>query len=292
MAYADGAVQGAVAGRYWRAGMQADRSYVGITVAVLTFLAILGATTRLTYLQSESAPGVKSADPSGEDLSPARETGSGRTSILSVMNLTRTPAQTQVALAFLLLVPVGLLITALARSLLGIQTIGTFSPTLLALSQARSDWRIGALIFAVTFGLGSLCRLMLARFKLSVVPRRGVIGTFVVLALTVAISLSHSYGLAPTARHVLLPIAVMTVMIERFFAIMEKNGNRRALIVLANSIAVAVCCFMIFVYTQTGHILLRFPELELLIMAALILVGRYSGRSVLAALGAQDNGDA
>ncbi|KPK44942.1 MAG: hypothetical protein AMJ65_01595 [Phycisphaerae bacterium SG8_4] len=267
--------------------MQADRSYIGTTVAVLTLLAILGVTMRRLYFENGSPP---QADSSSGDLGPAGQAGSHPRPILSVMDLTRTPAQTQVVLAFLLLVPVGLLVTALARSVVGIHTIGTFSPTLLALSQARSDWRIGAVIFAVTFGLGSLCRMMLARFRLSTVPRRGVIGTFVVIALTVAISLSHSYGLATTARHILLPIAVMTIMIERFFSIMEKEGNRRALTVLANSIAVAICCFMIFAYTQTGQILVRFPELELLIMAVLILLGRYSGRSLLNAIGLLESG--
>ena len=271
--------------------MQVDRKSVAITVVILVLLAVLGATMRLLYLESDCPTQLESTALSEEDLGDAENAESAHPAVLSVMDLTRTPAQTQTALGFLLLVPVGLLITALARSLLGIHTIGTFSPTLLALSQARSDWRIGIVIFAVTFGLGSLCRMILARFRLSTVPRRAVIGTFVVLALTVAISLSHSYGLAPTARHVLLPIAVMTIMIERFFTIMEKDGNRRALTVLANSIAVAVSCFLIFAYTQTGRIILRFPELLLLIVAVLILVGRYSGRSVLVALGLQDKED-
>ena len=171
--------------------------------------------------------------------------------------------------------------------MVGIRPFGTFSPTLLALSQARSDWRIGIVIFIVTFGLGSLCRMLVMKFRLSTVPRRSVIGTFVVLALVVAISFSHRYGLAPTARHVLLPVAVMTLMIDRFFTIIGKEGNIKALTVLANSIAIAVCCFGIFAYTQTGQILLRFPEFELLIIAILILVGRYSGRSLLEALGFQ-----
>lgn len=267
--------------------MQIDRNCPAVTVVVLLLLAAVGITVRILYF--ENAP--SKTDSSGENLRSSEDSGSSWTSLLSVMDLKRTPAQTQAALAYLLLVPVGLLITGLARSLLGIRTVGTFSPTLLALSQARSDWRIGAVIFAVTFGLGSLCRMILARFKLSTVPRRGVIGTFVVLALTVAISLSHSYGLAPTAKHVLLPIAVMTIMIERFFTITEKEGSRRALAVLGNSIAVAVCCFLIFAYTRVGHSLLRFPELLLVIMAALILVGRYPGRSLLAVLGMQDKED-
>lgn len=120
--------------------MQINRDCVAIAVAMLAFLAVFAVTMRLLYLESEPSPQVESTAVSEEDLGPVKNTESGRARMLSVLDLTRTPAQTQVALSLLLLVPVGLLITALA-SAVGIHTIGTFSPTLLALSQARSDWR-------------------------------------------------------------------------------------------------------------------------------------------------------
>ncbi|MGD8499938.1 MAG: 7TM domain-containing protein [Phycisphaerales bacterium] len=270
--------------------MQVDQRFVIITILILVLLSILGLTMRALYLESPSSGSIESEALSEEDNGVTENIESDPCPIFLVLDLTRIPTQTQTTLSFLLLVPVGLLITALGRGVVGIRTIGTFSPTLLALSQARSDWRIGVVIFIVTFGLGSLCRILLMRFRLSTVPRRGVIGTFVVSALVAAISVSHSYGLAPTARHILLPVAVMTVMIDRFFTVMETEGNRTALTILANSIAIAVCCFAVFAYTRMGQLLLRFPELELLIMAILIVVGRYSGRSLLDALGFQGNG--
>jgi hypothetical protein len=79
-------------------------------------------------------------------------------------------------------------------------------------------------------------------------------------------------------------------MIDRFFTIIQTEGNKTALKVLANSIVIVVCCFIVFAYTPTGEIMLNFPELELLIMALLILVGRYSGRTLSDELGFQDNG--
>jgi hypothetical protein len=153
--------------------MQVHRYSVSITVLILIILAIFGVSMRLLYYENEHPLQMESRVLPEEDLRPAENTGSGHTRILSALDLTRTPAQTQSALSFLLLMPVGLLITALARSLIGMRTIGTFTPTLLALSQARSDWRIGVVIFAVTFGLGSLCRMVLAKLRLSTVPRRG-----------------------------------------------------------------------------------------------------------------------
>ena len=269
--------------------MQIDQKIAITMILFLVLLSMLGLSTRLLSPKGLSSEPVESMASLEEDRGVIENIESDRCPILSVLDLTRTPAQTQKILFFLLLVPVGLLITALAVSVLGIRTIGTFSPTLLALSQARSDWRIGTVIFIITFGLGSLCRMLLMRFKLSTVSRRGVIGTLVVSSLVIIISISHGYGLAPTARHVLLPVAVMTVMIDRFFTIIQTEGNRKALTVLANSVAIAIFCFVVFAYTLTGEILLNFPELELLIMALLILVGRYSGRTLLDAICFQNN---
>ena len=265
--------------------MQVNNRAIIAILFILVVISILALAMKAIYNDSEfSKPGESHALPE-QSNDVTYNMDSDNFSILYVFDFTHTPAQTQTALAFLLLIPVGLLITAMARSLIGLRTIGTFSPTLLALSQARSNWKIGILIFVITFGLGTLCRMLLVRFKLSTIPRRGVIGTFVVLLLAVAISFFHSYGLAPTARNVLLPVAVMTMMIESFFKIMEKEGNRTALRILANSIAIAVCCFVIFAYTGAGKILLRYPELELLIIVILLFVGRYSGKSLFEALG-------
>jgi hypothetical protein len=123
--------------------MQVDRSSVSITVSILVILALIGTAMRLQHSRSDRLLQTESVLMTEEDHLAAEHTDSGHTRLLSVLDLTRTPAQTQSALSFLLLMPVGLLITALARSLIGMRTIGTFSPTLLALSQARSDWRIG-----------------------------------------------------------------------------------------------------------------------------------------------------
>jgi hypothetical protein len=269
--------------------MEDGRSFIIITILILVLVSILGLTMKALYLESRASVSVEAGVLSKEDNLMTDDIESDLSPILLVLDLTRNPPQTQITLSFLLLIPVGLLITALAKSMVGIRIIGTFSPTLLALSQARSDWRIGIVIFIVIFGLGSLCRMLLMRFRLTSVPRRGVIGTFVVCLLAVVISFSQSYGLTPTVRHVLLPVAVMTLMIDKFFTIMETEGNRTALAILANSIAVAVCCYLVFAYTRIGQILLIFPEFELMIMAVLILIGRYHRRSLLDILGFQRN---
>jgi hypothetical protein len=198
-----------------------------------------------------------------------------------MFDLTRNSVSTQKTLALILLIPVGVLITAGFRNLIGIRTIGTFSPTLLAISQVKANWKVGLAVFVLTFGIGSLVRMLFFDRKLSAVPRRGIVAVFVALSLAAAISASERFQLATNARHVLLPVVVTTMMIERFFMILEKESKTLALKVLFNTLLVAVCCFALFSMTPVSLLFLAFPELELLIVVVLILIGHYSGRSLI-----------
>ncbi|MFW6158655.1 MAG: 7TM domain-containing protein [Planctomycetota bacterium] len=90
---------------------------------------------------------------------------------------------------------------------------------------------------------------------LLLVPRLSLILSLVVLMLALAVSVLDYLGLTPSARAVILPLVILTMMIERFHITAEESGLRRSLVLLA----------------------LAFPEGLLFVGAPLILVGRYSG---------------
>ena len=195
----------------------------------------------------------------------------------NIFDLTRLPISMKKTLTLILLLPTGALITAFFRNLIGIRTFGTFTPTLLALSLVNSDWRIGAIIFFLILGVGLLCRLLLNWLKLLAVPRLGIILTVVVMCLIVAVSVFEYFGFAPTARSILLPVVIMTMMIERFFITLEEDGSNDALKVLCGTIVAAICCFILLYSAPLGQVVLTFPEIQLFIAAVFVLLGRYSG---------------
>lgn len=200
------------------------------------------------------------------------------TSFWNIFDLTRLPIGMKKTTSLLLLLPAGALITAFFRNLIGIQTFGTFTPTLLALSLVNSDWRIGAIIFVIILSVGLFCRMLLNRLMLLAVPRLGIILTLVVLSLVIAVSACERFGLAPTARSILLPVVIMTMMIERFFITFEEDGSKVTMNVLFGTSLVTVCCFILLNYsTRIGQVVLTFPELQLFVAAAFVLIGRYSG---------------
>jgi hypothetical protein len=112
-----------------------------------------------------------------------------------VFDLSRNSPATQRTLVLILLIPFGVLVTAVCRDLVGLRTIGTFAPTLLAISQVKSNWKMGVVVFLLTFGVGSLARMLLLKYKLSPVPRRGIVAVFVVLSLAATITISPFFVL-------------------------------------------------------------------------------------------------
>ena len=136
-------------------------------------------------------------------------------------------------------------------------------------------------MFVLTFGVGCLVRMLFLKRKLSAVPRRGIVAVFVALFPALAISASERFQLATNACCVLLSVVVTTMMIERFIIILEKENKTEAVHVLINTLVVAVCCFALFSLSPIGPVFLAFPELEFFIVVGLILIGLYSGRSLI-----------
>lgn len=203
----------------------------------------------------------------------------------TILDFCRLSASSRRTLTLILLIPAGTLITAVYQRFVGLRTLGTFAPTLLALSQVKSDWEVGLLVFFTTFGVGLFFRMMFSPLKLPAVSRRGIVAVFVVLFLAIAISLFEFFNVAVNARAVFLPVVVTTMMIERFFIVLGKDGSRAAAYALINSLIIAVTCFVLFSFTPIGAVILAFPELELLIISGLVLIGCYHKTTLVGLLG-------
>jgi len=132
-------------------------------------------------------------------------------------------------------------------------------------------------VFVLTIAVGLGARALLDRLKLLMVPRLSVVLTLVVLCLALAVSALDSLGLTPSARAVILPLVIMTMMIERFYISSEEDGLRHSLKLLGGTFVVAGCCLALLWWEALGQHVLRFPEAELFVAGALLLIGRYSG---------------
>jgi hypothetical protein len=208
---------------------------------------------------------------------PSSLASSQERGLWNIVDLTRLPPSMQRIVSLILLLPLAALVTTIFRNIIGIQTIGTFTPGLIALSFINADWRTGTVVFFIVLCAGISARFILNKLQLLVVARLSIILALAVLCMVSAVSVLDYLGLTPSASAVVLPIVILTMMIERFNITAEEDGLPNALRVLATTIFVAVCCFLVMKVDWFGRTFLIFPEIQLFNIAILLLIGRYSG---------------
>jgi hypothetical protein len=194
-----------------------------------------------------------------------------------ILDLTRLPVPMHQIMSLMLLLPLGALITAVFRNVIGIRTLGTFAPALLAMSFIYAAWGTGLVILISVLIAGYFGRKMLDRLHLLMVPRSSIILTVIILLIVFGVSVIDYMVPTSGVRAVLLPLVILTTLIERFFVTTEEDGAAFAIQLIVGTFVVAAFCYLILSWNRVGEILLIYPELHFFTIAAFIWLGRYSG---------------
>jgi hypothetical protein len=101
-----------------------------------------------------------------------------------------------------------------------------------------------------------------------------VIVTLLMMLMSV---LSHKMGFGSSVEITLFPMIILAWTIERMSLIWEEEGKRSALTQVAGSVFVAVLAFFFMSIGQVQYWAFYFPELLLVLLAGILLIGRYTG---------------
>jgi hypothetical protein len=194
-----------------------------------------------------------------------------------VFDLTRLPVEMHEIMSLMLLLPLGALITAVFRNIIGVRTLGTFAPALLAMSFIYAELSTAMVILVAVLTAGYFGRIMLDRLHLLMVPRSSIVLTMIIMLILFGVSLINYVDPEGGVRAVWLPLVILTVLIERFFVTAEEDGTAFAMQLVIGTAVVAACCYMILRWEEIGALLLTYPELHFFTIAGFIQIGRYSG---------------
>jgi hypothetical protein len=192
-------------------------------------------------------------------------------------SLFRLPTDFQQTFRILLLVPIGALIIGFLRNIVGFPTFGIFMPVLMALAFRNTGLMYGLGIFAGILLIGYAIRLALDKLRLLLVPRMSVILTIVIACFTIVALVGNKIGLRQLMAVGLLPFVILTMVIERFFVLIEEAGVTEAFRTAAGSAVVSIIAYEIISWETLQITFFTFPELLAAVAATQILLGRYTG---------------
>ena len=187
------------------------------------------------------------------------------------------PIQTQNVYKILLMVPLGAFLIVLLRNIIGVKTFGTFMPILIALAFRETDLIWGIALFTLIVALGLLLRFYMEYLQLLLVPRLAAVLIIVIILMTMVTIISYKLGFEHGLSVALFPMVILAMTIERMSLVWEEHGAAEALQQGIGSLAVAALGYLVMSNDTLNHMIFVFPEILLIILAATLLLGRYTG---------------
>ena len=203
---------------------------------------------------------------------------------LDILNIWGTFKRVAISLELLkiiIMLPIGVLVVVVCRNLIGIETFGTFMPTLIAIGFRDTGLINGIVLFALIIAFGAVARNVLSRLQLLHTPRLAIILSCVVLFILALTAIGVQFGFLDLARVALFPMVILTLTVERFSLITEELGIVHAVRVSILTMLVAAASFALMEWRILQAVIISFPETILVVVAIYIYIGRYSGFRIM-----------
>ncbi|QQD18499.1 inactive transglutaminase family protein [Spongiibacter nanhainus] len=193
------------------------------------------------------------------------------------MSMYSLPLQSQHTFEIIVMIPVGVMLILLLRNIIGIETLGTFTPVLIGLAFRETQVLWGIFLFTFISALGLGLRSYLEHLHLQLLSRLSVVLTFVVIVMALIAVLGHKLGLDRGLSIALFPMVILTMSIERLSIVWEERGGMHSIKVGIGTLFAATLAHLMMSYPPWVYFVFTFPGTLLVFMALMLALGHYRG---------------
>ncbi|MEM7381504.1 MAG: 7TM domain-containing protein, partial [Bacteroidota bacterium] len=200
-----------------------------------------------------------------------------RVTAFSLWGLVKSKTISKKNLFLLLMLPLGGLLVALLRNIVGIRTFGIFLPVLIAFSLLETGFTTGMALFLFLVLFVGLITRPFDNMGLLHTPKLVISLTLMVIVMALGNFLGFTFDIPWLSSLTLFPTIILTISAERFSKLIVEDGMHKATGTLFQTLMAVSVCYLLFSVKGLDNILILFPELLLLIITACMLLGRYVG---------------
>ncbi len=184
-------------------------------------------------------------------------------------------------LKIILLLPLGALIVAIFRNVIGFQTFGVFLPALIAVASRETGLFWGLVAFVLVIGIVSLVHFPLEKWGILYTPKLVIMLVSVVIMFLIVAYVSIELKITSLAYLALFPIVILTISAERFARTITEEGFVPALLLTFQTLLVSSIAYLAMNSDSMEAFFLAFPELFLVIIGLNLMLGQWVGIRVI-----------
>ncbi|MDN3609601.1 inactive transglutaminase family protein [Vibrio ostreicida] len=187
------------------------------------------------------------------------------------------PLEEQAMFKTIMLIPIGALLVVFLRVIVGLKTSGTFMPILIAVAFVQTQLITGIVGFLLIVGTGLVIRSYLSRLNLLLVARISAVIITVIMIISLFTVVAFKIGLTEGLSITFFPMIILSWTIERMSILWEEEGAKEVILQGGGSLATAVLVYLTMTNAYIQHLTFNFIGLQLIVLAAILLLGTYTG---------------
>ncbi|EJN6826389.1 inactive transglutaminase family protein [Vibrio cidicii] len=213
-----------------------------------------------------------------QDISPQQATNN-KVEADGLLNLSihSLPLEEQAMFKTIMLIPIGALIVVFLRVIIGLKTSGTFMPVLIAVAFVQTQLVTGIVGFLLIVGTGLIIRSYLSKLNLLLVARISAVIITVILIISIFTVVAFKIGLTEGLSITFFPMIILSWTIERMSILWEEEGAKEVILQGGGSLFTAVLVYLGMTNSYVQHLTFNFIGLQLIVLAAILLLGTYTG---------------
>nr|WP_299343255.1 7TM domain-containing protein [Allomuricauda sp.] len=181
------------------------------------------------------------------------------------------------ALLLLLMLPIGGLLVAFLRNVVGLRTFGVFLPVLIAFALLETGFSTGILLFIILILLVGIISRPFNNLGLLHTPKLVISLTLMVLVMTVGSYLGSIYNVPWLTALTFFPTIILTISAERFSSLIVEDGFQKATSTLFQTLIAVGFCYFLLSNNWLSSLLILFPEVLMLVIVLSMILGKYIG---------------
>lgn len=96
--------------------------------------------------------------------------------------------------------------------------------------------------------------------------------------MSLGVSILDYFQLGTEGHVVLLPIVILTSLVDRIYTVADETGIQNSIIRLGWTVFVGLGCFLILIQEHIGYFFLQHPEAHFITIAMMLMTSLYKGR--------------
>jgi len=197
-------------------------------------------------------------------------------------------------IALLLLLPVIATVIAFMKQVVGLTTMGIYTPIIITLSFLIIGLYFGLTTLVIVLIVGGIARHLLRNANLLFMPKMAIVLTLVAITLFLILIMSSYLNFvdAKFFSLAIFPMVILSTLVEKFVSIKTEKGLTSAILLMAETIVVSIIAyfiaggeinigFTILKFEGVRNLILNYPEFTLVLIVINVLLGKWSGLRLL-----------